>query len=160
VNPSKVAVIDVGSNTIKLLVAQGAPNEALEVVHQASVPTRIGSGIGCDHPALADKSMKAGIATIEELLDVAESHSPDHVRLVATGAVRDASNGKYFATCVKEATGHLLAILSGHEEASGIAAGLLTIFWLVTWVEAASSSSWSGIDPRKQPSACLWAPSG
>ncbi|MFP6900363.1 MAG: phosphatase [Opitutales bacterium] len=121
-----VAVIDVGSNTIKLLVAKKDAAGALTVVHQASVPVRIGSGIGSDHPAITAESLKAGIVTIEQLLEEANSHSPTLIRVVATGAVRDASNGKRFAEKVEDATGHPLEVLSGDEEAFGIATGLVT----------------------------------
>tara|TARA_Y100001934_G_scaffold272146_1_gene359897 strand:+ start:575 stop:1507 length:933 start_codon:yes stop_codon:yes gene_type:complete len=126
VSSTKVAVIDVGSNTIKLLVAEATTDKALKVVHQASMPTRIGSGIGRDQPALAEESMKAGVETIQELLEAAEAHLATSVRLVATGAVRDAHNGNEFSLLVQDATGLPLHVLTGQEEANGIALGLLS----------------------------------
>ena len=118
--------MDVGSNTIKLLVATADSNEELIVLHEQSDPTRIGTGIGSDLPVLNESAMAAAVEAIQRLLKQATVHEPDHIRLVATGAVRDASNGNEFAECVRTATGHDLVILSGEEEAAGIAAGLAT----------------------------------
>ena len=70
--------------------------------------------------------MQSGIASIQRLLEEAAVHSPSHIRIVATGAVREAANGKDFAERILETTGHAPTILSGEEEASGIAAGLAT----------------------------------
>jgi exopolyphosphatase/guanosine-5'-triphosphate,3'-diphosphate pyrophosphatase len=122
----KVAVIDVGSNTIKLLVARGEPQKPIEAVHQCSVPARIGTGIGDDHPSLTGDSMKLGLETIEQLLAQAQSHAVHSIRIVSTGAVRSASNGAHFAQQVEKAIGEPLEILSGKQEAHGIASGLLT----------------------------------
>ncbi len=121
-----VAVIDVGSNTIKLLVASRSADGSLAILQQVSDPTRIGSGIGSESPVLSRDSMLAGLATIAKLLDGATVHSPSEIRIVATGAVREAANGKEFANLILQSTGHSAIILSGGEEASGIAAGLIT----------------------------------
>lgn len=121
-----VAVIDVGSNTIKLLVATRGVDGAVTPLDQASEATRIGVGMGSNHAALTTNVMQAGIVSIKKLLEQSKNHSPEEVRIVATGAVRDAVNGLEFAQRVEEDTGHPLCILSGSSEATGIAAGLLT----------------------------------
>ncbi|MFP6887931.1 MAG: phosphatase [Opitutales bacterium] len=123
---SVVSVVDVGSNTIKLLVATVDSNGKLIVLHEQSDPTRIGTGIGSDLLVLGEPDMAAAVGAIQRLLKQAAPHQPDHIHLVATGAVRDASNGNEFAERVRITTGHDLVILSGEEEASGIAAGLAT----------------------------------
>ena len=124
--PANVAVIDVGSNTIKLLVANRSSGGELSVVSQVSAPVRIGTGIGSDQPSITADSMQNGIGAIEQMLDEAGNHSPKLVRMVATGAVRNASNGELFAKQVEDATGHSLEILSGDEEAFGIVKGLMS----------------------------------
>ena len=121
-----IAVIDVGSNTIKLLVATAGPNDTLVEIDQISDPTRIGSGIGDEIPSLSPASMEAGITSIQRLLAKAATKSPSDIQIVATGAVRDARNGDDFAQLVLSTTGHPLSILSGTKEASYIAAGILT----------------------------------
>ena len=126
VTTRNVSVIDVGSNTIKLLIATSASDGSLVELHQISDPTRIGVGIGSDCPTLSGANMQAGLASIKRLLEHTQAHSPCDVRIVATGAVRDAINGKDFARLVLDATGHRLAILSGEEEATGIATGVST----------------------------------
>ena len=121
-----VAVVDVGSNTIKLLVARNSPNGSLLPLLEHSDPTRIGAGIGSDAPVLSEKSVKEGVKAVERLLEKAIPFAPTTLRIVATGAVRDASNGAAFAEKVQAATGRPLEILTGEEEAAGIAAGLAT----------------------------------
>ncbi len=120
-----VAVIDVGSNSIKLLVVQKeAPNNSIEPIYKKTHETRIGAGIGKKTPKLTQEAMTAGCQSISELVHIARSYSPETIKIVATSAVRDASNGSEFANRVNEATGIRLDILSGTEEAIYIGKGL------------------------------------
>ena len=121
-----VAVMDVGSNTIKLLVASGTQDSSLLPLLEHSDPTRIGTGIGKDAPVLSETSMTEGVKAVERLFEKVEPFAPTAWRIVATGAVRDASNGTTFAEKIQTKTGHALEILSGEEEAEGIASGLAT----------------------------------
>lgn len=121
-----VAVVDVGSNTIKLLVARETQDGFFLPLLEHSDPTRISAGIGADEPVLSEASMEEGVKAVERLLEKAAPFAPDALRIVATGAVRDASNGTIFAERTRESTGRALKILSGEEEADGIAAGLAT----------------------------------
>jgi len=123
-NPS-VAVIDIGSNTIKLLVA--ARNDGGRLTERASktIDARISAGISQKPPRLSEAGMSVGIAAIRELLATAAPLAPTQTTLVATSAVRDAANGADFCAGVRTATGHDIRILTGDEEASLIGAGLL-----------------------------------
>jgi exopolyphosphatase/guanosine-5'-triphosphate,3'-diphosphate pyrophosphatase len=123
-NPS-VAVIDIGSNTIKLLVA--ARNDGGRLIERATrtIDTRIGAGISQKPPRLAEAGMAAGAAAIRDLLATAAPLAPTQTILVATSAVRDAANGADFCAQVRTATGHDIRILTGDEEANLIGAGLL-----------------------------------
>jgi exopolyphosphatase / guanosine-5'-triphosphate,3'-diphosphate pyrophosphatase len=120
-----VAVIDVGSNSIKLLVAQKeAPDNSIKRIYKKTYETRIGKGIGKKTPVLTQEAMDAGCQSISELVHIARSYSPETIKIVATSAVRDASNGIEFVNRVNEATGIRLNILSGTEEAIYIGKGL------------------------------------
>ncbi|WP_041744998.1 Ppx/GppA phosphatase family protein [Coraliomargarita akajimensis] len=124
-SPQPVAVIDVGSNSIKLLVARaGLVAGSVETVFAETIETRISAGISRDLPSLQPDAMDAGLQTIQDLLHLAHDYHPFETRLVATSAVRDALNGREFAERVEEATGHELRILSGTEEATLIGRGL------------------------------------
>ncbi len=121
-----VAVVDVGSNSIKLLVAHRDPETGLPAAgFTATAEVRISAGIGRAAPRLGEEGMRAGIAAIAGLLEQAAPHRPRAVAIVATSAVRDAANREAFAAAVEKACGHPLTILGGGEEAALVGAGLL-----------------------------------
>lgn len=123
--PETVAVIDVGSNSIKLLVARaGAKPKSLETRFSETIETRISAGISRELPSLSAEAIAAGTATIAELQRLAQSYHPKQIAIVATSAVRDAINGQDFVQSVLEATGLQIRILSGSEEATYIGQGL------------------------------------
>ncbi|MBL6919622.1 MAG: phosphatase, partial [Puniceicoccaceae bacterium] len=123
--PDTVAVIDVGSNSIKLLVARaGAKPNSLETLFDETIETRISEGISRKLPSLNEEAIAAGTATIAELHSMAQNYQPDHTAIVATSAVRDAINGDDFVQAVETATGIQIRTLSGTEEANYIGQGL------------------------------------
>jgi len=123
--PDTVSVIDVGSNSIKLLVARagGAPN-SLETLFSETIETRISAGISRELPRLTAEAIATGTATIAELHRMALNFQPAQIAIVATSAVRDAINGDDFVQAVFAATGLQIRILSGSEEATYIGQGL------------------------------------
>ena len=123
--PDTVAVIDVGSNSIKLLVARaGATSNSLETLCSETIETRISGGISSKLPSLNEDAITAGSATIAKLQKMAQNYQPDHTVIVATSAVRDAINSDDFIQNVAEATGLQIRILSGTEEAKYIGQGI------------------------------------
>lgn len=118
-----VAVIDVGSNSIKILVARAVAT-GIETVFSQTIETRISAGISEAVPELDDASMAAGVATIFELYQAGMGFNPEEWVIVATSAVRDAINGAVFMNMVLAATGIEMRILSGQEEATYIGRGI------------------------------------
>ncbi|MDQ5979231.1 MAG: exopolyphosphatase / guanosine-5-triphosphate,3-diphosphate pyrophosphatase [Verrucomicrobiota bacterium] len=123
--PALVAVIDIGSNSIKSLVAARAPDGQLVAIKQRTLDARISAGIGKEKPALSEEGMTRGLGAIRELIEEVSQRRPAKIQLVATSAVRDASNGADFRERVKKATKHEIRLLSGDEEANLIGRGLL-----------------------------------
>lgn len=121
---SCVAIIDIGSNSIKILVAARASNGDFEALKTKTLDARISAGISKAKPELSEDGMVRGLAAIKELLADAALFSPKKIILVATSAVRDATNGVIFRERVKAATGHDIRILTGDEEANLIGRGL------------------------------------
>ncbi|HET7537702.1 MAG TPA: phosphatase [Candidatus Didemnitutus sp.] len=119
-----VAVLDIGSNSIKILVAARANDGWIAPLFSKTIEARISAGISAAEPRLSEDGMQRGLAAIQDLLVAATPQAPSRVLLVATSAVRDAANGPEFRERVRAATGCEIRILTGEEEANGIGRGL------------------------------------
>ena len=119
-----VAVIDIGSNSIKILVAQRTSDGKLISQFYKTLDARISAGISKATPRLSDEGMVRGLAAVKELLVDAAAFVPVKTILVATSAVRDAANGADFRQRIFTETGYVVRILSGEEEANLIGRGL------------------------------------
>ncbi|HWA27194.1 MAG TPA: phosphatase [Lacunisphaera sp.] len=120
-----VAVIDIGSNSIKVLIAARDRSGRVRALKSRTLDARISTGISQEKPSLSDEGMTRGLGAIRELVSEASEYSPKQIILVATSAVRDASNGAAFRQRVKAATKQEIRLLSGEEEASYIGRGLI-----------------------------------
>jgi exopolyphosphatase/guanosine-5'-triphosphate,3'-diphosphate pyrophosphatase len=121
----KVAVIDIGSNSIKLLVAQKSAEGHISALIEETSQTRISKGISQANPRLSESAINAGIQAIQTLCQRANTYQPCPLTLVATSAVRDAANGLEFAERVEATTTNPVTILSGDEEARLIGRGVI-----------------------------------
>jgi len=124
----RVAVIDAGSNSIKALVAEpdGGPH-GLREVFEETLEVRISQGIGGEPPLLRADRIEAGAQAVAELWRHCHAHGPlQDFRIVATSALRSASNGHLFIGAVEVLTGCAPVVLTGAEEADGIALGVRT----------------------------------
>ena len=119
-----VAVIDIGSNSIKSLVATRGAAGSVQPLHTETVEARISAGISRAQPRLSAEGIARGVAAVRQLLAGASRFAPEKTVLVATSAVRDAANGAEFREQVRAATGEVIRILSGDEEADLIGRGL------------------------------------
>jgi exopolyphosphatase / guanosine-5'-triphosphate,3'-diphosphate pyrophosphatase len=122
----RTAVIDVGSNSIKLLVAERGEDGRIAEVVSRTLEARISKGIGSEKPQLSPEGMERGIAAVATFAREAKKAGSDRIRAVATSAVRDASNARAFQEDLEAKTGLELRILTGPEEADLIAKGLAT----------------------------------
>jgi exopolyphosphatase/guanosine-5'-triphosphate,3'-diphosphate pyrophosphatase len=122
----RVAVVDIGSNSIKMLVAARNPDGSLVEIGSRALEVRIGRGIASELPRLESESMDRVVAATASLLVLARSLGAETSVAVATSAVRDASNGAEFSQRLLAWTGLRLRILSGEEEAALIGRGLAT----------------------------------
>ena len=119
-----VAVIDIGSNSIKILVAARDADSGLLTLHARTLDARISAGLSHAEPRLTAEGMARGVDAIRTLLADADRFAVLHHVLVATSAVRDARNGAEFRELVRAATGQEIRILTGDEEANLIGRGL------------------------------------
>ena len=119
-----VAIIDIGSNSIKLLVATRGPDGKVTCLDSRTLDVRISAGISQRLPQLSEEGMARGLEAVRSLLAEAAPFKPAQTILVATSAVRDAKNGHDFRERVRATTGHDIRILTGDEEANLIGRGL------------------------------------
>ncbi|HTR03048.1 MAG TPA: Ppx/GppA phosphatase family protein [Thermoanaerobaculia bacterium] len=111
-----LAAIDVGTNSIKLLVANVEEDGALDIVLREKAMVRLGSET-LRTGRLSAEAIEAGVSTVEHLARLATSSGAEVVRTVATCAVREASNSDDFVAAVKKRTGLRVDVISGEEEA-------------------------------------------
>lgn len=110
-----LACIDIGSNTTRLLVAEARSGALREVMAQRAF-TRIGRSLG--------KRRRIPRAKVDETASVVETQArlarelgAERIEVVATAAVREASNGDELAAAVARRTGLAMRVLTGDEEA-------------------------------------------
>jgi exopolyphosphatase/guanosine-5'-triphosphate,3'-diphosphate pyrophosphatase len=120
----RAAVVDVGSNSIKLLLAERGPGGRPVEVCSETLEVRISKGIGSDRPRLSPEGILRGVAAVARLVSRARGLGADRLAVVATSAVRDASNAAEFLERVRAACGEGPRVLTGAEEAGLIGRGL------------------------------------
>lgn len=116
------AVIDIGTNTVKLLVAD-VDGERLTVLANDDTTTRLGEGLtqtGQLHPHAMDRTFRA----VEGYLALAHRLGAERVRILATSAAREARNHGELVAAIRERFGITLEIISGEREAELIWRGV------------------------------------
>ncbi|HKB52239.1 MAG TPA: Ppx/GppA phosphatase family protein [Solirubrobacterales bacterium] len=113
-NSQRVAVIDVGSNSTRLLVAD--VDGGVSVLERQSRVTRLGRGVDLSGQ-LADEAIEAACAAIADYVAICREAGAEKVAAIATSAVRDASNGSAFIAELRERFALSARVLDGEEEA-------------------------------------------
>jgi exopolyphosphatase / guanosine-5'-triphosphate,3'-diphosphate pyrophosphatase len=113
---STVAVVDIGSNSIRLLIADTTDDgQITELDRQANV-TRLGQGVDTSNK-LADEAMQRTYKVLADYAERIDKYDCDTKIAVLTSAVRDSDNGQEFAQTIKERYGLTPHVLKGDEEA-------------------------------------------
>ena len=111
----QLAVIDVGSNSVRLEVASWTEG-CLTTLHLDRTVTRLGASDGALHAS----AIMATVLAIARMIEEASRFDVQRVRIVATAAVRDASNASELIDAVREVTGEEVAVLSERVEAESV----------------------------------------
>jgi len=112
----RVAAIDCGTNSIRLLIAD-IENEKLTDVVRTMVIVRLGEGVD-KTGEFSQAALARTFSAIDEFAKLIAEHKPEHVRFVATSASRDVSNRGEFVDGIKVRLGIEPDIISGDEEAA------------------------------------------
>jgi exopolyphosphatase/guanosine-5'-triphosphate,3'-diphosphate pyrophosphatase len=113
--PAKFAAIDVGTNSIHLVMAEISSEGDFEILGSDKDMVQLGKGGFADH-ILTPEAMAAGIATLRRFKKMAELKRIARIRAVATSAVREATNGGDFVKRVLEELELELHVISPREE--------------------------------------------
>ncbi len=118
----KVAIIDMGTNTFHLLVAQLQKNH-YEILLRERVPVRIGVG-GLNQNTIIPTGVARAVEALKNFKNKLDEWKADEVFAFGTSALRNAKNGSEVISKIKEATGIETKIISGDEEALYIYEGV------------------------------------
>src|ERR1700738_4690544 len=112
----RIAAIDVGTNSLHMIVVRVRPDLSFEVIDREKEMVRLGAG-GLDGKALTPEAMQAALQVLSKFRRLAESHRVDQIIAAATSATREAENGGEFLRVVTRETGIRPRIITGTEEA-------------------------------------------
>jgi exopolyphosphatase / guanosine-5'-triphosphate,3'-diphosphate pyrophosphatase len=117
----RAAVVDIGTNSTRLLIADVSEDSIEERVRESTV-TRLGEGVEATG-RLGDEPQQRVFDTLERYSAAIREHECDVSAAVMTSAVRDAANGAAFSAAVRDRYGLERRTLSGDEEAALTFAG-------------------------------------
>ena len=121
--PPRTAIIDIGSNSIRLVIYQG-PARLPAILFNEKVMAGLGQGLAVSG-AIAPAAMAAARAALARFAAVTREVGVTRLRTVATAAVRDAANGQELLDWVRE-LGLKVELLSGEQEAMAAGHGVLS----------------------------------
>ena len=118
----RAAVVDIGTNSTRLLIADVGADGTLDELHRESIVTRLGAKVdatGC----LQEDAMQRVFDTLARFRELIEQHGAEATTAVLTSAVRDAANGAEFTSVVRERYELDARTIGGDEEAELTFAG-------------------------------------
>ena len=126
---TRVAAIDCGTNSIRLLIADvdgnGSSSKLTDVVREMRV-VRLGQGVDATGE-LAQEALDRTFAATSDYAELIREHGAGKVRFVATSATRDARNRKVFVDGIREILGVEPEVITGDEEAALSFAGASSV---------------------------------
>ena len=112
----RLAAIDIGSNSVRLLVAEALRGGNYRILDEEREPTRLGRSVS-SQGRLDDESMDRTVAALRTFKEIATGFQVTRLRTIATCAVRESRNGPEFCRRVREEVGLEVEVISGEREA-------------------------------------------
>ena len=113
----KVAVVDIGTNSVRLLIAVASGKKIESILFQDGRITRLGEGLA-EHGSISKNAVERTVAVLSEYADRIRAYAPDRICYVGTSALRQAANQKDVLSRFKEETDVSIRIISGEHEAA------------------------------------------
>ena len=117
------AIIDIGTNTFNLLIANNY-TEKIKVLYSTKRAVSLGMG-GITQGIITQNAIERALIALHEFDKIISGYNADQVRLIATSAVREASNANEFIHRIKEELGREVEVIDGREEAQLIYRGVM-----------------------------------
>jgi exopolyphosphatase/guanosine-5'-triphosphate,3'-diphosphate pyrophosphatase len=112
----RLAAIDIGSNSIRQIVADVSHTGSIRVLDEMKAMPRLGEGLE-KTGALNQSALEAALTAVQRMVTLARQLGAVRIDMVATSAVRDAANGPEFSARAESLTGVPVRILTGEQEA-------------------------------------------
>jgi exopolyphosphatase/guanosine-5'-triphosphate,3'-diphosphate pyrophosphatase len=112
----RISAIDIGSNSIRMTIADVSPTGVIRVVDEMKAAPRLGAGLD-KKGSLSEIAIQNALSTLTRMATLATQLGVKRTEVVATSAVREASNGEQFLKLVRAETGLKVRVLRGEDEA-------------------------------------------
>ena len=111
-----IAAIDVGSNAIRLSIANVDSNGGYQTVYNVRAPVRLGQDV-FTKGVISAHTIDTMLESFSEFKHKLEEHGATHVKAVGTSALREATNRDVVLRAMHKATGIEISVIGGEEEA-------------------------------------------
>lgn len=115
-NSRRIGIIDIGSNSIRLVMYELTPHPAYRVIGEFKQSARLSQKIGPDN-SLADSDIHAIIEILSQFKLICTANQITEIRAAATAAIRNAANAQQIIAKLQEQSGIEVDLLSGEDEA-------------------------------------------
>ncbi|MBI4647155.1 MAG: phosphatase [Bacteroidia bacterium] len=112
----RVAVIDIGTNTFNLLIADVYIGHSFRAVHRQKFPAKLGKNGLASH-IITDDAFERGIKSLQSCIDIISRYHVLKIFSIGTATLRNAKNTAHFLDYVKKELGLDIRVISGNEEA-------------------------------------------
>ena len=112
----KLGVLDIGTNSIHILIAEVGRDQSFEILGRAKEMTRLGDG-SLKSGFIARPKLERGLAVVKHFVQLARNRGVSKIHGVATAVIREASNGGEFVDRLQRETGLKIRTVTGEEEA-------------------------------------------
>ncbi|MFB6306520.1 MAG: hypothetical protein ABEH43_05960 [Flavobacteriales bacterium] len=119
----RIAVLDLGTNTFNLLIAEKRNDQGIDILHRTKYPAKLGEG-GIHKSFIAPKAMKRGLDAVLHHYEMIKEYNCNKTIAFATSAIRSANNGKEFVKILKDRFDLDVNIIDGDQEADLIHKGV------------------------------------
>lgn len=114
--PPHLAVIDVGTNSLRLVVAEVESAATYRILENVREQTRLGEGLH-ESGRLSEAAIHRSLAALGTMKAIADGYRVDELRTIATSAVREAENGAELVEAARDRHGIEIEVIPADEEA-------------------------------------------